>query len=473
LNHKAANIITNFSYSLGANIITFIISVIIIGIVPKVLGIEEYGYFQLYLFYTSYAIFFHLGLPNGIYLRYGGKEFSNLNKGLFTMQFWMITIYALLLAAIGSMIIVSTLGVEDKGFILIMTCLCGVIIIPRDFILLTLQATNRIKDYVKATIIDRIVFITLAVVFLILGDRECSLLIKADIYGKLAALVWLVYHCKDMVFEKSIKIQQGLQEALKNISSGSKILASNIADLMIIGIMRMGIENKWDIETFGKVSLTLSLSNLMMVVINAISIVIYPMLRRTPQDELSKYYGILRNILMVPLLGIIVVYYPMKEVLALWLPRYANSLTYMALLFPICIYESKMSMLVNTYLKNLRKEKWILIVNVVSVFISFIMSLIAIFLLNNLTLTIVSIVLVLAFRCIFAEIILSKFINIKVKKDILLELLMCTIFMTTGWLIRSYFSTLFYAACYLVYLFIKRKDIIEAKQEIKAFANSQ
>lgn len=473
MNYKFKNFITNFSYTLGANIITFLVSAIIIAVVPKALGVKEYGYFQLYLFYTSYVIFFHFGLPNGVYLRYGGKEYSSLNKSVFTSQFWMVTVYVLILAAVGSSIIVFTLGAEKKGFILIMTCLCGAIIIPRDFILLMMQATNRIKDYVIATVIDRIVYVTLVVTFLILGRREYSLLISADILSKLLALIWIIYRCKEMIFQKLTSLKEGVQDALKNISAGSKILISNIADMMIIGILRIGIEHKWNIETFGKVSLTLSLSNLMLVVINAVSIVIYPMLRRTPQEELSKLYRIFRNILMVPLLGILVIYYPVKEILSLWLPRYANSLTYIALLLPICIYESKMSMLVNTYLKNLRKEKWILIVNLVSMGISFLVSLVTIFLLNNLILAMISIVLVLAFRCIYAELLLSKWLAIKVKKDILLELLMCLLFMATGWLLQSYWSTLIYAAGYLGYLYIKRKDITEAIQEIKAFAKNQ
>ena len=384
-----------------------------------------------------------------------------------------MTIYAILMAVIGGIIILLTIKEPNKEFILIMTCLCGVIIIPRDFILLLFQSTNRIKDYVRATIIDRLVYIAIVLIALIMGVREYSLLIAADIIGKVLATGWIIYLCKDMIFRKTIYILEGVREAWKNISAGSKILISNIADMAIIGIMRLGIEYQWDIETFGKVSLTLSISNLLMVVINAISIVIYPMLRRTPQDQLPKFYCILRNILMAPLLGAIIIYYPMKEILAIWLPSYADSLTYIALLFPICIYECKISMLVNTYLKNLRKEKWILIVNLTSVLLSILLSFTTIFLLNSLVLSIISVVIVMAFRCIFAELLLSKSIQIKVIKDILLELSMCAIFMITGWLIHSYMSTLIYAGCYLVYLIIKRMDMKEAIKEIKKFAVNQ
>ncbi len=41
----------------------------------------------------------------------------------------------------------------------------------------------------------------------------------------------------------------------------------------------------------------------------------------------------------------------------MWLPEYADSLQYMGILFPIVIYEGRMSLLINTYLKTIRKEK--------------------------------------------------------------------------------------------------------------------
>ena len=60
---------------------------------------------------------------------------------------------------------------------------------------------------------------------------------------------------------------------------------------------------------------------------------------------------------MFVLLGAFVFYYPLKIILTRILPGYAESIRYMALMFPVCIFDSKISLLVNTYLKALRKEK--------------------------------------------------------------------------------------------------------------------
>jgi threonine dehydrogenase-like Zn-dependent dehydrogenase len=45
--------------------------------------------------------------------------------------------------------------------------------------------------------------------------------------------------------------------------------------------------------------------------------------------------------------------------------------------------------------------------------------------------------------------------------------------MSTGWLIQSYWCTVLYAGCYIVYLMIKRMDIKAAIQEMKAITDYQ
>lgn len=106
-----------------------------------------------------------------------------------------------------------------------------------------------------------------------------------------------------------------------------------------------------------------------MVFINSVGIVMFPILRRISTEKLELLYGSIRNVLMVPLLFLLIFYYPMKIILS-WLPQYAESLEYMALLFPMIIFESKTALLINTYLKTLRQEKKMLFINILTVAMS-------------------------------------------------------------------------------------------------------
>ena len=47
-------------------------------ILPKIMGPEEFGYWQIYLFYLGYLNLFGLGLNDGIGLFYGGYEYERL-----------------------------------------------------------------------------------------------------------------------------------------------------------------------------------------------------------------------------------------------------------------------------------------------------------------------------------------------------------------------------------------------------------
>ncbi|MBU3197725.1 hypothetical protein LL037_24355 [Clostridium estertheticum] len=467
MNGKIKIIITNFSYTLMSNLISMIISTLIVIIVPKLIGVSEYGYWQLYIFYTSYLGFFNIGWVEGIYLRYGGEEYHRLNRNVFTSQFWSFCVYII---GAGSLITIYSLFYAsdfNKQFILQMVSICLITSVPRGFLLYVLESTNRIKEYSRLTLLDRIIYCLIIVVMLMLGIREYKLLIIADLVGKIVTLIVAMYICKEIVFSKMVSLKDSFQEMIANISVGIKLMFANIASMLIIGVVRFGIERSWNVATFGKVSLTLSVSNLMMLFINAIGLIMFPILRRTDEKRLSSIYVTMRDFLMVILLGALIVYYPLKVILIAWLPRYADSLIYMALVFPMCVFEGKMALLINTYLKTLRKEKFMLKINLISLALSVIITFITTIIFKNLDLAITSIVVLLAFRCALSEMFLSNILTISLYKDIVLELIMTLIFILTGWFINSWLVVLLYAIAYIIYLVIKRKDIINAVGNVK------
>ena len=164
--------------------------------------------------------------------------------------------------------------------------------------------------------------------------------------------------------------------------------------------------------------------------------------------------------------GVLLIYYPLRLVLNKWLPAYHDSLIFMALIFPMSVYEGKMALLINTYLKALRMEKTIFRVNLFVMCCSFIATFITAFWLKNLTLTVLSIVFLLALRSIMAELILSKKITISVKKDISTELMMTFIFITVSWFLPVPLGFTVYFIVYLIYFVKKYTNIKDFKKII-------
>ena len=71
----------NLAYAVVAQGIGLLSSILTSLVLPKFLGVEDYAYWQLFLLYSSYSGFALLGLNDGIYLRLGGKRYSEVNHG--------------------------------------------------------------------------------------------------------------------------------------------------------------------------------------------------------------------------------------------------------------------------------------------------------------------------------------------------------------------------------------------------------
>ena len=467
MNQKIKHIAGTLFYSVSANALSTGISMLLVAIVPKALGVAEYGYWQLYTFYVSYVGFFHFGWADGIYLRNGGKLYDDLDKPAMHTQFWLLSAFELLVSVCVALFAVFFIKDSSKTFILIMVGFSCFITLPRTILQFLLQCTGRIKEYSTYTILEKIVY-AVAVLALVLGGvRRFEYLLLSDAFAKVCSTVFIFWLCRDIVCGKAAAFTAGLRDAWHNVSIGIKLMFANVASMLIIGIVRFSIERRWDIATFGKISLSMTVSNLLMVFINAASMVMFPILKRTPQERWGANYSVMRGMLVVPILGALLAYYPARVVLSAWLPQYAEGLSYMALMFPICLYEGKMALLVNTYLKAMRREKTILFVNLSAVGLSVLATGISVYWLHSLPLAVVSIVVLLAFRCGAAELVLGRALNIRVLPDILLELFMTASFIGVSWFIGGWSGMLLYGVCYAVYLVIKRKELVSIVQMLK------
>lgn len=467
MNSKFKSLLKNMSYTLSSNAITLVISVLLTLFVPKLLGTEEYAYWQLYIFYTSYVGFFHLGWIDGIYLKIGGENYEELDQRSLGTQFWLLNVLELVIGIGISLWALFFVQGEMKQIILIYTAICGVITIARTFLLFILQSTSRIQEYAKFTRYDRMFYFVLAMTYLILGGRNVQFLILLDIIARLIVLIMCGKSCQSLILPPFAKVKDVYPEIIDNIRIGSKLMLANVASMLIVGIIRLGIERQWNVTVFGKISLTLTISNLFLTFINAIGVVLFPLLRKTEHSKLVQFYDAVRQLLMAGLYGMLLFYYPARVILGAWLPKYTDALVYMAILFPMFIYESKMSLLINTYLKTLRKEKTILMVNVVSLAFSLVFTYLFAVKLHNLFLTVLAIIIVLAIRCNLAEMALSKELSLKIWQDIFLETILTVIFVFVSYFLPMKESIVIYFVSYLVYLAVKAKTLKGSLQSFK------
>ncbi len=460
-------VVSNLSYSFVANLVTMLVSVLIVLLIPKFWGELAYGYFQLYLFYISYVGFFHLGWIDGIYLRIGGQKYDKLNQSVYAAQFRLLFCIVVLVALTIGLFSAQLIQDGDKLFVVLMTCICLALYLPITYINYIFQSTNRIQEYAKIILSEKIVFVAVIIGILVSGRMEYRWLIYADLAGKLVSFVISLYYARDLVFAKAAGAVTAVREMLLNISIGCKLMIANVASMLIIGIVRFAIEGKWGVATFGKVSLALSVSNLFITFVTAVSVVIFPLLKQMDDNKKIDIYNLIRHLLMPCLMLLLCFYYPAQLILGYLLPAYQESLLYLGIMMPVCIFECKMAVLINTYLKVLRKEKQILFVNVFVVVLSFLMTLLTVHYLESLEAAIVGIVLLIAVRTYFAEFLLTRDLGISISKETVFELLLTVVFICASWWIGGVGSMAIYTICYFIYFFYMKDKFMASMKMIK------
>lgn len=466
MNFIKTSFFKNISTAFIANLVGLVGSTVLTLILPKYIGVTQYAYYQLYIFYTSYIGFLGFGWLDGIYLRYGGKFYDRIDKKLFATQFRAYSIFETILSLlIFGFTIVNFPGFE-KEFVYACCCLCIVILMPRAILHNLLQTTGRVKEYAQSLIIEKLIHITITIFGLILGRGNVEWFIVSELIGRLSATAYILYICRDIVRSEAYPLIKVIPEIKANVTCGIALMVSNVASMFIIGAMRQAIVMTWDIETFGKISLTLAISNLLLVFINSIAMVLFPMLKRIDRSELEKLYAKIRSLLMLIVFSALLFYLPTREIFSIWLPEYAESFKYMAILFPMIVFESKMSLLMNTYMKALRLERSLLAINLISVGISIIMAYISCVMLHSLDYAIISVIVVLIIRCIMAEIILKKHLEIKVLKNILLEIFLTVIFIYTSWFVSGIKGLVLYLFVYLIYVLLNINNLYKIKKEL-------
>lgn len=447
------------SLTVFANMLGLVGSALITLLLPKFIGVEQYAYYQLYIFYIGYIGLLGIGWIEGIYLKYGGQYYDDLNKAVLSRQFRTFCVLEVIIGIIVALLTVLLVSDANKRIVFLAVAVCVVIHMPRSMLNHILQATGKIKPYANGIIIEKVIQIIGIGMGIFLKEIFFVWFVLAEIVCKIFATCYIIYNCWDIVVNVPSRLGEVKNEIWDNIRCGLLLVFSNFASMLIIGILRQGIEMTWGVEVFGKISLTLSVSNLLLVFINSVALVFFPVLKRQ-EEHLTEIYDSVKTILMVAIFFLLMTYYPMKSLLSMWLPQYAESLNYMAILFPLCVYESKMSLLNNTYMKVLRKEKVLMEINMVSISISLIGTFTICRLMKSLDIAMVFIVALMALRCSMTEIALKKWISIKIFKDILLEAALVLVFMWTSWQVKGIKGFLIYLMFYVAYVIV----IVQSKK---------
>lgn len=443
-----------------AQAISLIVSCSTNLVLPKVLSVTGYSYWQLFLFYCTYIPCLALGLNDGIYLRYGGLHRQELDRDAIKSQLGVGMLYQLLLGIVVNSFFIILTNSAQRRILFLLVLVYYLFYTGHNFLGFIFQSINETNIYSKSIIIVRIIFFTAQVLLMAIGIRNVDVYIAFYIISISLAFMYLLWIFRPELTTGTFSFRKGVSESWISIRVGISLMIANICSLLILGVCRQIIDVRWGLLAFGKVSFSLTLMNFALTFITQISLVLFPALRRLPAGQLKRYYARLNRGLFYLLPLMYIAYLPLGFLLKLWLPKYAISINYLATVLPICYFDSKMNLIGNTFFKVLNKQVLLLKINVVTIVLSTAIGLLAAYVFNNMNMAILGMVVAIMFRNVLADLLLSRDLGVNILSTEVMDIILAIIFVLAANLLSWWQAMMGMIVIYLIRVVIMKRRLL-------------
>lgn len=311
-----------------ANIVNMLFSVISNFILPKYLSIESYGYYKVYMLYIGYLGLVHFGFADGIYLRYGGKEFSSVDTLRLSKESATLRNSQVLLT------IIMLLGaVYMRNPLMILLSLSCIPINMISFYKSLFQATGRFKDYgLVLSLLPILIFICDIILLFVFQTDDYLIYISVVLLSNVFLYLFLEQKCTKLLGK--IKLFTFNWQLFKdNVKTGFALMVGNFASLLITSFDRWLIQAWMSITAFSFYSFAVSVENLFNVCVSAVTTTLYNHLCNE-RDEVKIIR--IKSICIIIGIYLIAVAFPVKAIINYWLQKYSASIDCLFLL--ICAH---------------------------------------------------------------------------------------------------------------------------------------
>ena len=338
-----------------SNIIKLLSSVLVGLLLPKIIGVTDYGYYKTFTLYGVYVGLFTFGITDGIYLKFGGQDYSSLKREEFrfyTRFYFAIELVFSLFAAIVALLFLP----GEYKFIFICLAFYLLFFNVTSLFQTISQVTGRFTELSVRNLIQSILqAAAILYMYFSYGKSEGSYHVVTIIYVSITCILalWYVYTYRDLVFGKSKSFASGCPDIKLFAKCGTPLLVSNLSMLLLLSLDRQFVNVLFSTDEYAVYAFAYNILALFSTTLSAISTVLYPTLKRTDESSLkSSYDKLVFSISTLAFAGALL-YFPLLKFIPWFLPKYTKALPIFRIIVPGLAISSAITIVMHNYYKVL------------------------------------------------------------------------------------------------------------------------
>ena len=341
----------------ASNVVKLLAGVLVAFVLPKIIGVEDYGYYKTFTLYATYVGLFHLGICDGVYLKFGGKNYSDLNKTKFrfySQAFFLIeALIALLLGVIALVLLQGEWLFICLGLSVYLLC-----INITGFYQIISQVVCRFGELSLRNVLQSLGITAVVLVLWILAEvcgvrvsYRLFLIAYVGIVGLLA--VWYAITYRDITFGLVEWKEAPWRDLAVFAKAGIPLTVANLCSSLILTLDRQFVSVLFDIETYAVYAFAYNMLSLVTTALTAIAMVAYPRLQRMSDSRRRESYTVFRGGVIVLVLCCLAVYFPLAWFVGWYLPDYEGSLPIFRVILPGLAMSSCVTIVMHNYYKTM------------------------------------------------------------------------------------------------------------------------
>lgn len=447
-------------YIFSANFLNFLMGIVTGFLVPKFLGIDDYAYVKIFTFYITYVGISHLGLIDGIYIKYGSFEYDELPRAKVRGYAKVLLIMQIIEAIILS-VVISILVVNQNRIIIFIFTFFNMIIINMTTLLTYInQITKRFKIFSINTVLSKVLYLIGLVILILFNSFGYITYMVLQTIINIIILVIYIYNDRELVFGKSVSLKEAVHDSISLIKVGLFVLIGNFMSLLILGIDRLFIDRLFSLKDFAIYSFAYTLISLFYILLNSITTVIYPYLTRARKDSYKEVYETIRISITIMMSVTLCAYFVIKVIVIKFLPQYSESFSILMYLVPTVIYSGQINILISNFYKVLNKTKEYTVNNIIALILAFVTNFIAYIIFKNMKSIAAATLIAFILWILYSDLYFKKVLKVRVFKVYILEAFVLIVFVLCAEFLGWFVGAVVYLIAIIIFIAIfNRKDI--------------
>lgn len=447
-----------------SNILTILSGVLAGFVLPKIMGVTDYGYYKIFTLYYTYVGILSFGFVDGIYLLFAGKNYDSLDKN----KFLLFTRFMCIFQIIITIIITGISLIFIKSYYGFIFMFIGIGLITNNitsYYQYISQITYRFKELaIRNTIKSLLTIISILILLFIYEFYDIDV-ITYQIYIyvftsiNIFLLIWYIYSYKDITFGKIRNKIEIKREIFHIFRVGMPLLLSNLVGTLILTIDRQFVSILFDTDTYSIYAFAYNMLNLVTTAISAISTVLYPSLKVKTEDELKDNYDKLNGIIFIIVATCMLAYFPLVLIVNWFLPEYKNSLIIFQVIFPSLLFNTSITVVMSNYYKSLNLVNSYFVKSITALLLAFIANMIAYYTFKTpISISIASVIVSIIWYFMMEVTIIKRWKTIYIKNTLFSLLVLICFYVITYFIKNIYVSGFTYLSSLIILIVIFQKN---------------